>query len=65
MGVDLMKIALNICASCGILFRVLERSLKAPHRVVSYLPLPHVAGFFADVALPAYMVIHAKAAGSI
>ncbi|CAD7958959.1 unnamed protein product [Amoebophrya sp. A25] len=46
----------NICATCRVFLATIGRSqLKAPHRILSYLPLPHVAGYFIDVATPVFL----------
>ncbi len=47
----------NICATMGVFLHKVATEGKFLHgeqRVLSYLPLPHVAGWFADVGYPLY-----------
>jgi len=45
----------NICATMGIFLHTIGGTeVYGSQRVLSYLPLPHVAGFFADIGFPMY-----------
>ncbi|CAD7949066.1 unnamed protein product [Amoebophrya sp. A120] len=50
----------NSWSTCAIFLKPVTQDLTPPHRILSYLPLPHVTGFLADIALPMWLTANSQ-----
>mmetsp|Transcript_14058 Transcript_14058/g.34825 ORF Transcript_14058/g.34825 Transcript_14058/m.34825 type:complete len:779 (+) Transcript_14058:115-2451(+) len=48
----------NFCSACSIFLTPISKDMTGHHRILSYLPLPHVTGFLADIGLPLWKTAH-------